>query len=82
MSRHRNAHTWNVAISLGGREGIVELGYVIHLLEDLGSPAHTRNDPHWKSTPEEDPFESVNEDRLPTIDNNFQSFINAQMVID
>jgi hypothetical protein len=46
-----NAHTWGQAL-LGARDpnqmdqGWVEVGYVLHLLEDLTSPAHTRNDPH------------------------------------
>ncbi len=50
-----NAHTWNTALSAFEStdyygaptfEGWQHLGYVIHLLEDLTSPAHTRNDPH------------------------------------
>jgi len=46
-----NLHTWKEAL-MGARDpsqpdqGWVEVGYVLHLLEDLTSPAHTRNDPH------------------------------------
>jgi hypothetical protein len=47
---------------------IKQLGYVIHLLEDLGSPAHTRNDFH--ACPLGfllycDPFEKSNKDAIP-----------------
>jgi hypothetical protein len=28
------------------KEGFITLGHVLHLLEDMGVPAHTRNDPH------------------------------------
>lgn len=44
------AHTWSKAIYLfikGEREKSLEsLGHVLHLLEDMAVPAHTRNDPH------------------------------------
>ena len=48
-----NTHRWQEA--LAGNDsttkspvdrGWTDLGYVVHLLEDLTSPAHTRNDPH------------------------------------
>lgn len=60
-----NEHTWLQAM-MKAREntgspseaGWEELGYVLHLLEDLSSPAHTRNDPH----PIYDPVESGTED--------------------
>ena len=39
-----NTHTWPDALS--DVLGWDHAGYVIHLLEDLTSPAHARNDPH------------------------------------
>jgi hypothetical protein len=50
-----NEHTWNTALNAFESTdnygaptfaGWQHLGYVVHLLEDLTSPAHTRNDPH------------------------------------
>lgn len=49
-----NDHTWPVAvqhardpITMAPSDlGWVDLGFVLHLLEDMTSPAHTRNDPH------------------------------------
>lgn len=66
-----NEHTWYAAIEHAtdpatGRyseEGLRDLGYVLHLLEDLTSPAHVRNDPHpdfWPaSITELDPVEAI-----------------------
>src|SRR5205823_3522949 len=52
-----NEHTWRNALQMDDISvntvtkaptviGWQHLSYVIHLLEDLTSPAHTRNDPH------------------------------------
>lgn len=44
-----NSHTWSDAVAAAKDPnglGMENLGYVLHLLEDLTSPAHTRNDPH------------------------------------
>ena len=48
-----NTHRWDDAVARArdsqgkpAEEGWNELGYVLHLLEDLTSPAHTRNDAH------------------------------------
>lgn len=42
-----NDHTWEDALSgRNTRAGFRHLGYVLHLLQDLTSPAHTRNDAH------------------------------------
>jgi hypothetical protein len=60
-----NTHTWNDAITNApGEAGLVDLGYVIHLLEDLTSPAHTRNDPHPPGI-DGDPFELYNSGAIP-----------------
>lgn len=49
--------TWDKAIYLflkGERKKAFEcLGHILHLLEDLGVPAHTRNDPHLLGDPYE-----------------------------
>ena len=42
-----NIHRWQEAMAAAEAEaGFRELGWVLHLLEDLTSPAHVRNDPH------------------------------------
>ena len=63
-----NDHTYDIAVTnakdqdgLPSEQGWVDLGYVVHLLEDLTSPPHTRNDPH----PVFDPFEKYNSGRTP-----------------
>lgn len=63
-----NDHTWTIAVNhakdnngLPAEQGWVDLGYVVHLLEDLTSPPHVRNDPH----PVYDPFERYNNGRTP-----------------
>lgn len=64
-STHRNSYTWDTALQQArdrNGEGWHNLGYLLHLLEDLGVPAHTRNDPHWKFL-FRDPFEEENRDR-------------------
>ena len=64
-----NDHTYSKAVTnatgkdgLPSEQGWVDLGYVVHLLEDLTSPPHTRNDPH----PVFDPFEKYNNGRTPS----------------
>ncbi|MCA9324998.1 hypothetical protein KDA23_02955 [Candidatus Saccharibacteria bacterium] len=68
-----NTHRWSDAIDSataanGGisEEGLTHLGYVLHLLEDLTSPAHTRNDQHLNKfgVGDIDPVEAVT--RTPT----------------
>jgi hypothetical protein len=63
-----NDHTWTIAVHSAkdasgepSEQGWVDIGYVLHLLEDLSSPPHTRNDPH----PTFDPFERYNNGRTP-----------------
>ncbi|MBX9660405.1 MAG: hypothetical protein K2X00_17745 [Nitrospiraceae bacterium] len=52
-----NKHDWQAAITKSSNEdGWRHLGYVLHLLEDLSSPAHTRNDRH-PGSPDIDPVE-------------------------
>src|SRR2546426_4230176 len=65
-----NDHTWDIAFrnakdSSGepSEQGWIDVGYVLHLLEDLTSPPHTRNDPH----PVFDPFERYNNGRMPAM---------------
>ena len=58
----RNTHKWQDAVSQADSgKGFDHLGYVLHLLEDLTSPAHTRKDAHPPG--DSDPFEKHNEDR-------------------
>ena len=50
----RNQFTWDAAVAqakqpagnTGFAQGFASLGYVLHLLEDLTSPPHSRNDAH------------------------------------
>ena len=60
-----NDNTWNMAVQNRDTSGTLHLGYVIHLLEDLGSPAHTRNDPHPAKLLVPSSFETVNTGRVP-----------------
>jgi hypothetical protein len=56
----RNRFNWDAAVaqakepagSSGFSQGFVSLGYVLHLFEDLTSPAHSRNDAHAWTDPE------------------------------
>lgn len=59
-----NIHTWDAAIRKASGGGWEELGYIIHLLEDLASPAHTRNDAHPPLI-DTDPFERHTKNRIP-----------------
>jgi len=50
-NNHTNSFRWDQDLTAGSDgypavNSINGLGYVIHLLEDLGSPPHTRNDAH------------------------------------
>ena len=67
---------------------VTGLGYVVHLLQDLGSPAHSRNDPHpCAAVVDCDQFEKFNDNRayppfgdpreLPG--NVWQSFLSATL---
>jgi hypothetical protein len=65
-----NDHSWDIAFRSAkdangdpSEQGWVDVGYVLHLLEDLTSPPHTRNDPH----PAFDPFEKYNNGRTPAM---------------
>lgn len=55
-------YTWEAAIyyyQKGNKErAFISLGHILHLLEDMGVPAHVRDDSH----PEEDPYEVWAED--------------------
>src|SRR5262249_19768769 len=48
-----NQFNWSGALhpdinsGLPSNASIESFGYVVHLLEDLGAPAHVRNDSHW-----------------------------------
>src|SRR5438309_3804797 len=54
-----NDQRWDVALANKTSEsGWLALGYVIHLLEDLTSPAHTRNDSHPHCTVDDCYFDS------------------------
>ncbi|WP_395402142.1 hypothetical protein ACHMW6_28900 [Pseudoduganella sp. UC29_106] len=79
-----NQHKWSDAISHAkdsagnpSEEGLRDLGYVLHLLEDLTSPAHTRNDPHlnYEGHGDADPVES--EIRIPTAPPVSDGFVSA-----
>ena len=54
----RGNQTWQKAISLYAegkkQEAFIALGHILHLIEDMAVPAHTRLDAH----PEGDPYES------------------------
>ncbi|MDO8604765.1 MAG: right-handed parallel beta-helix repeat-containing protein [bacterium] len=59
-----NKYDWNDAIKLyaeGDESGaFVALGHVVHLIEDMGVPDHTRNDQHlpvWEALGGDSPYE-------------------------
>lgn len=57
-----NSFNWDVASTNAGKEkGWVALGHMLHLLKDLGVPAHVRNDPH----PVNEPLEHYARGRAP-----------------
>ncbi|HPT40103.1 MAG TPA: lamin tail domain-containing protein [Candidatus Paceibacterota bacterium] len=53
----QTTYTWNKAVYkyiIGDKRAAFEsLGHVLHLLEDMAVPAHTRNDPHISGDPYE-----------------------------
>lgn len=62
----QNEHTWGAAVAAASApdlakriEGWKHLGYVLHLLQDMTSPAHVRSDGHGpgNSDPVEDPVD-------------------------
>jgi hypothetical protein len=68
-----NTHRWSDAVAAAqgadgaiSEEGLRQLGFPLHLLEDLTSPAHTRNDQHlnYGGVGDLDPVEAVT--RTPT----------------
>jgi hypothetical protein len=69
---YTNSKRWEDAVAAassadletGNYSGWIELGYVLHLLQDLTSPAHVRNDAHPPGF-DSDPLEAVN--RVPDI---------------
>ena len=54
----QTTYTWDKAIYkyiIGDKQSALEsLGHVLHLLEDMAVPAHTRNDPHISGDPYEE----------------------------
>jgi uncharacterized protein (TIGR03437 family) len=73
-----NEHRWHEAVARSRhpitgapiQDGWRDLGYVIHLLEDLTSPAHVRNDAHpvpWPPLRESDYFEYYNKGEQPSL---------------
>jgi hypothetical protein len=72
-----NTHRWQDAITHAkdqktgkpSEEGLRDLGFVVHLIQDLTSPAHTRNDDHLNAfgVGDIDPVEAVT--RTPTMPN-------------
>lgn len=77
-----NQHGWSEAIqSTTSDQGFTELGYVLHLLEDLTSPAHTRNDPHPPGNG--DPVEAITRTPAsPALSNGLLSFLSPQEAFD
>jgi hypothetical protein len=78
-----NDHTWDMAL-LRARDsseaGLVELGYILHLLEDLTSPAHTRNDPHPLG--DTDPVEALERDPSIPVVSNLIPFFSPQQAFN
>lgn len=59
-----NDFNWpNVVDAAGAPDGWTALGHVVHLLEDMAVPAHTRNDPH----PVHDPLEKIADRIVPAL---------------
>lgn len=54
----QNDYTWDAALRAyaagDDKRAFTALGHVLHLLEDLGTPEHTRNDPHPVNSPYEE----------------------------
>ncbi len=66
-SRYGGDRTWTQALEYfyGGKkeEAYYTLGHVLHLLEDMAVPAHTRDDPHPPVGDEESPHEAYADQR-------------------
>lgn len=62
-----NNYTWDAALRAyaegNDKAAFTALGHVIHLLEDLGTPEHTRNDAH----PISSPYEEFTRNLVPVI---------------
>ena len=85
-----SVHTWEKAIYnyiLGNKKQAFEdLGHVLHLLEDMGVPAHTRNDHHLTGddyekyasqfTPQNINVTAQLKDRTPLIFNSLNEYFN------
>ena len=74
FTTQQNTHGYQNALQGADRgrptdQGWNELGYVVHLLEDVTSPAHTRNDPHPCTFRifQCDKFERFNDDQMPNL---------------
>lgn len=78
-----NQHGWSEAIqSNTSDQGFTELGYVLHLLEDLTSPAHTRNDAHPPGL-DGDPVEAVTRiPASPSLSTGLLSFSSPEVAFD
>lgn len=76
------AYAWQDAIKAYAKgdneKAFIALGHVLHLLEDMGVPAHTRNDQHIDGDPYEgwvkDNIQSFDYDVLPVYLNSLNSF--------
>ncbi|MGB9848002.1 MAG: lamin tail domain-containing protein [Minisyncoccia bacterium] len=83
-------HTWEKAVYnyiLGNKkEAFIDLGHVLHLLEDMAVPAHTRNDHHLTGdgyekyaaqfTPENIDVASQLKNKKPLVFNNLNDYFN------
>ena len=65
-SAPQNDYTWDAALRAyaagDDKAAFIALGHVLHLLEDLGTPEHARNDPH----PLNSPYEEFTRNLVPT----------------
>lgn len=65
--------TWQAALAAyrqgNKKKAFYALGHIIHLIQDLTVPAHTRNDPHLYG----DPYEKFAKDRKATLINEKQA---------
>ncbi len=63
-----NDFTWEAGLDAYAQgddaRAFLILGHVLHLLEDMGVPEHTRNDPH----PTHSPYEHFTKTRAPVVD--------------
>jgi hypothetical protein len=88
MAYPKSDQSWQKAIKLyvkGNEENaFVALGHVLHLVEDMGVPAHTRNDPHGLGDPYEEWVENNAEGIFNGLSinqlNNLEDFFNGLAV--